>query len=145
MLVPRVLFDFLPPRKQERPDDAVPGDRDARHSLNPRSTEQVEENGLRVVVRVVPGCNESCPRSLPEPDEKIVPEITRSFLYADATPLCLAGSISPACVEGDSVLTCMFGNKGLVGVRFFAPETVVKMPDDERQPLVLQEKIEKDH
>jgi hypothetical protein len=48
-------------------------------------------------------------------------------------------------VEGDSGLACVFGNESFIGVRFFAPETVVKVSHDKRQPPVLQKKIEKDH
>ena len=97
----------------------------ARHAGAP---DQVEKNGLRVVIGVV-GCVDFdiLPQLLRLLAKKIVPEPPGRLLQREALPLHKAPDIPGAGDEGDVMGGTPVPDEGLVPVGFRAPQSVVEV------------------
>ena len=97
----------------------------ARHAGAP---DQVEKNGLRVVIGVV-GCVDfdMLPQLLRLLAKKIVPELPGRLLQGEALPLHKAPDIPGAGDEGDVMGGTPVPDEGLIPVGFRAPQPVVEV------------------
>ena len=123
--VGRQLF---PGHVQQRPADAVLLVRHAGKARHAGAPDQVEEDGLSVVVGVVGGVDLSVlPQFLRLPAEEAVPEHPGRLLQGEALPLRQSPDVAGAGDEGDVVGGAPVPDESLVPVRLRSPEPVVEV------------------